>query len=82
MLVLTRKVGEKLLIGDDIVINVIDVNRGNIRIGIEAPAQVSILRYEVYERIREENLTASRPKAAMDIRQVADFWRQKETEGK
>ncbi len=82
MLVLTRKVGEKLLIGDDIIINVIEVNRGNIRIGIDAPDHVSILRYEVYERIREENLKASRPKTAIDIRQVADLWRQKETKGK
>lgn len=82
MLVLTRKVGEKLLIGDDIVINVIDVNRGNVRIGIDAPDHVSILRYEVYERIREENLRASQPKEVMDIRQVADFWRLNETKDK
>lgn len=82
MLVLTRKVGEKLLIGEDIVVNVIDVNRGNVRIGIEAPGHVSILRYEVYERIREENLRSSRPIAALDMKQVANLWRQKETKGK
>ena len=79
MLVLTRKVGEKILIGDDIIVNVIEVNRGNIRIGIDAPNNVSILRYEVYERIREENLKASRARAGLDIKQAADFWRQKET---
>ena len=81
MLVLTRKVGEKLLIGDDIVVSVIDVQRGNIRIGIEAPDRISILRYEVFERIREENIEASHPKGDLDIRQVADFWRKKETKG-
>ncbi len=82
MLVLTRKVGEKILIGDDIIVSVIDVNRGNVRIGIEAPKRISILRHEVYEHIREENLTASRAKEAIDIRQVADFWRQTEAKGK
>jgi carbon storage regulator len=82
MLVLTRKVGEKLLIGEDIVVSVIEVNRGSIRIGIEAPSNVSILRFEVYERIREENLVASRIATGMDMRQVAAFWRQKEVKGK
>lgn len=82
MLVLTRKVGEKLLIGEDIVVSVIEVNRGNIRIGIEAPSHVSILRFEVYERIREENLVASRIATGMDMKQLAAFWRQKEAKGK
>lgn len=74
MLVLTRKVGEKLRIDDDIIVHIIEVNRGNVRIGIEAPGHVSIMRFEVYERIREENLKASRPKA-LDIQQVADIWK-------
>jgi carbon storage regulator len=77
MLVLTRKVGEKLLIGDDITISVIEVNRGGVRIGVEAPRNVSILRHEVYERIQEENLTASRAASAMNIQQAADLWRNK-----
>lgn len=77
MLVLTRKVGEKLLVGDDVVISVIEVNRGSVRIGVEAPRKVSIFRYEVYERIQEENLTASRAVFAMDIQQAADLWRNK-----
>lgn len=78
MLVLTRKVGEKILIGDDITISVIEVKRGNIRIGVDAPQNISILRFEVFERIQEENLTASRADSAMDIRQVAAFWHQKD----
>ncbi len=75
MLVLTRKVGEKLLVGDDITISVIEVNRGSVRIGVEAPRNVSVLRFEVYERIQEENLTASRAASATNIQQVADLWR-------
>jgi carbon storage regulator len=77
MLVLTRKVGEKLLIGDDVTISIVEVNRGNVRIGVEAPRNVSVLRFEVYERIQEENLTASRASSATDIQQAAALWRQK-----
>ena len=77
MLVLTRKVGEKLLIGDDITISIVEVNRGGVRIGVDAPRNVSILRYEVYERIQEENLTASRAVSAMNIQKAADLWRDK-----
>jgi len=46
MLVLTRKVGEQINIGDEIVVRVIEVNRGNVKIGIDAPASVSIYRQE------------------------------------
>jgi len=78
MLVLTRKVGEKILVGDDVVVSVVEVNRGSVRLGVEAPQSVSILRYEVYERIQEENLNASQAASATDIHQMAAFWRQKE----
>ena len=75
MLVLTRKVGEKILVGDDVVVSVVEVGRGSVRLGVEAPRTVSILRYEVYERIQEENLDASRSASSTDIQQVAAFWR-------
>jgi carbon storage regulator len=78
MLVLTRKVGEKILVGDDVIVSVVEVNRGSVRLGVEAPQSVSILRFEVYDRIQEENLNASRAASAADIQQVAAFWRQKE----
>lgn len=47
MLVLTRKEGEKILIGEDIILTVVMINRGNVRIGIEAPKSVPILREEL-----------------------------------
>jgi carbon storage regulator len=78
MLVLTRKVGEKILVGDDVVVSVVEVNRGSVRLGVEAPQAVSILRFEVYERIQEENLNASRASSATDIQQMAAFWREKD----
>lgn len=59
MLVLTRKIGEGIIIGDDIVIKLIDIKGGNARIGIEAPRDRQIHRQEVYERIGEENRDAA-----------------------
>lgn len=55
MLVLTRKLGETIVIGDDIVIKVVDIHGKQIRLGIEAPQEISIFRGEIYERIQEEN---------------------------
>jgi carbon storage regulator len=56
VLTLTREVGQKILIGDDIVITVVAVSgNGRVKIGIEAPQQVRIDREEVLERIRQEN---------------------------
>ena len=54
MLVLTRKLGESFVIGDNIVIKVVDIHGKQIRLGIEAPTEISIFRGEIYERIQEE----------------------------
>ena len=59
MLVLTRKVGEGIVIGEDIVVRVIESKDGRIRLGIEAPAEKKIYREEIYERICQENREAS-----------------------
>ncbi len=59
MLTLTREVGEKIVIGDDIIVTVVSVSEnGRVRLGIEAPRQVRIDRSEVLERIRRENVEA------------------------
>jgi len=76
MLVLTRKVGEQINIGDEIVVRVIEVNRGNVKIGIDAPASVSIYRQEVYEKIQEQNVQASRG-IMTDLENVADLFKNK-----
>jgi len=59
MLVLTRKAGESIIIGSDIRVTVLEMQGRQIRLGIEAPLDVSVHRGEVYERIREENERAS-----------------------
>lgn len=59
MLVLTRKPGEGVLIGDSISIKIIELKGGAIRIGIEAPPDLKIYRQEVYDRIRSENIGAT-----------------------
>jgi carbon storage regulator len=59
MLVLTRKAGESIVIGSDIRVTVLELQGRQIRLGIEAPSDVSVHRGEVYERIREENELAA-----------------------
>ena len=56
MLILTRRVGEELMVGDDITVTVLGVNGGQVRIGIGAPKNVSVHRMEIYERIQNEKL--------------------------
>ena len=60
MLVLTRKRGEQILIGDDIVITILDAKGDSIRVGIDAPRGVVIHRLEVMQAVTEANLEASR----------------------
>jgi carbon storage regulator len=65
MLILTRRVGEHLMIGDDIVVTVLNVQGKNIRIGIRAPRDVAVHREEVYERIKLEEEELVVEKAAL-----------------
>ena len=59
MLVLTRKAGESIVIGSEIRVTVLELQGRQIRLGIEAPSDISVHRGEVYERIREENERAA-----------------------
>ena len=58
MLILTRRVGETVMIGTDITVTVVGVKGSQIRIGIKAPRDVTVHREEIYERIRHEQLPA------------------------
>ena len=58
MLILTRRVGESIVIGDNVVITVVEAGRDHVRVGIEAPRSVPVHRQEVYAEITRENEAA------------------------
>lgn len=59
MLILTRKLGERINIGDDIIITLIEIKGAQVKLGIDAPTNIGIHRHEIYERIKKENLESS-----------------------
>ena len=58
MLIITRKKGESLMIGDDIEIIISKIEDGSVKIGIKAPKELTILRKELYEQVEQENKEA------------------------
>ena len=60
MLVLSRQRDESIMIGDNIVITIVDIRGDKVRLGIDAPTEIPVHRQEVYEAIQRENLRASR----------------------
>ena len=58
MLVVKRKKGESILIGDDIEINIVNIDNGSVKISIEAPKEITILRKELYTQVQQENKNA------------------------
>ncbi|MDR1025270.1 MAG: carbon storage regulator CsrA [Treponema sp.] len=64
MLILSRKTNEKIMIGDDISVSIIEVRGDQVRLGVEAPRSVKVFRQEVFDAIKAENRAAaeSRPR--------------------
>jgi len=60
MLIITRKKGESLMIGDDIEIIISKIDDGSVKIGIKAPRDIEILRKELYEEVEQENKEATK----------------------
>jgi len=75
MLVLSRKIGQTIIVGDDIEISIVDIQGDNIRIGINAPKNIKIFRKEVYEEIQAENQRASESldKIKTEIQKLKDY---------
>ena len=59
MLILTRKQGESVAIGDDIKVTVVEIQGKQVKLGVKAPREISVHRQEVYEKIQEENIRAA-----------------------
>jgi carbon storage regulator len=59
MLVITRKPGERICLGDDIVVTVLEVAGSTVRLGFDAPAEVAVYRHEVWVAVQEENRAAA-----------------------
>ena len=56
MLILTRKLGEQINIGDDITVTLLEIRGTQVKLGIDAPKRIGIHRNEIYEKIKQENL--------------------------
>lgn len=72
MLVLTRRPGESIRIGDEISVLVLEIQRGQVKVAIDAPREIPVHREEVYELVQRENVKAAQQGSADD---PADLWR-------
>ena len=77
MLVLSRQRDESIMIGDTIVVTIVDIRGDKVRLGINAPSEIPVHRQEVYEAIQRENMRASRldPADTQDIGKCPDVAR-------
>ena len=66
MLILTRKIGEAVKIGDDIEVSIIGVKGNQVRLGIKAPDDVAVHREEIYDRIKQDSSSSVNPNSSED----------------
>jgi carbon storage regulator len=59
VLIITRRPGEKIMVGDDIVVHVMEIVGNSVRVGIEAPRSVPVYREEIWRAVKEENAAAA-----------------------
>ena len=73
MLVLTRKPGQKIIINDNIELTILEVKGDSIRVGIEAPRDITIYRHEIYEEIKNENRRTANQSSLDDVTKVLNL---------
>jgi len=66
MLILSRKINEKIMIGEDISLTIIEIRGDQVKVGVEAPKSVKVFRQEVYEAIQNENRAAATSNPNLD----------------
>ena len=71
MLVLARKLDESIVIGDDITVKIISIEKGVVKLGIDAPRDISIVRNELLEDIKDSNIAASKESKMDDLSQLS-----------
>jgi carbon storage regulator len=83
MLVLSRQRDESIMIGDNIVVTIVDIRGDKVRLGINAPTEIPVHRQEIYEAIQRENQRASRvdPKATRSLGRVSSPAKDKAPKG-
>ncbi len=84
MLVLSRHRDESIMIGDDVVVTIVDIRGDKVRLGIEAPQSIPVHRQEVYEAIQRENRRAAQtdPNATRDVQPARDDRGSREPRGR
>ncbi len=82
MLVLSRKKGQNIIIGDNIEITVVEIKGDMVRIGINAPREVTVHRQEVFDQIKAENQQAMQPSQGLEIklRQMSELSKEADKE--
>ena len=76
MLILTRKLGESITIGDEIKIQVLEIKGKQVRIGIQAPKKYTIHREEIYQRIQDENKLAAQ-QSPLSLKNISEMFKKK-----
>ena len=67
MLIITRRPGEKIMLGDDIVVHVMEIVGNSVRVGIEAPRSIPVYREEIWNAVRDENRAAAEAPADLPL---------------
>jgi carbon storage regulator len=75
MLVISRKINEKIKIGNDIEITIVSIDKNQVKIGIEAPKNVTILRSELIEQITKENKKAAKKVDIDTLKNISDIFK-------